>query len=162
MNLEKLSNTELHQQTQFTADKERLTTIELLRHLRENEKRMLYAQMGYRDLKEYCVKELKQSEGSAWRRISAMRLLQDIPEVAAKIQTGELNLTQIAMARVHFKEVKATSAEKETILTSLKNQSTRSTERILAENKPENFTEKPGVTNFINNKDQIIKWNKKY
>ena len=54
MNLKYLSNVELHLQTQKTAEKERLTTIELLWHLRENEKRMLYSQMGFRDLRILC------------------------------------------------------------------------------------------------------------
>ena len=145
MNLKYLSNNELHQRTQSVAEKERLTTIELLWHLRENEKRMLYAQMGFRDLKEYCVKELKLSEGSAWRRISAMRLLQEIPDVQNKILCGDLNLTQISMARAHFKKVKASVVEKEKIILSLENQSTRSTEKILAENKPEDFPQKAEV-----------------
>ncbi len=142
MILKNLSNIQLHRQTQVTAEKERLATIDLLWHLRENEKRMLYAQMGYRDLKEYCVKELKLSEGSAWRRMSAMRLLQELPEIETKIQSGDLNLTQITMARTHFREVKSTQSEKHQILIALENQSTRTTERILAENKPEDFVAK--------------------
>lgn len=145
MNLNNLSDIQLHQSTKSTTEKERQTTVELLWHLRENEKRMLFAQMGCRDLKEYCVKELKLSEGSAWRRISAMRLLQEIPEIESKIQSGDLNLTQIAMARTHFRELKSSKLEKQNILVSLENQSSRKTERILAENKPEEFAYKPEV-----------------
>lgn len=143
MNLKHLSDIELHLQTQSTEQKVRLTTLELLWHLRENEKRMLYAKMGYRDLKEYCVQELKLSEGSAWRRISAMRLLQELPEVQTKIQSGELNLTQIAKAQTHFRELKTSSSEKRLILLEIENQSTRNTEKILAENKPEGIIPSP-------------------
>ncbi len=75
MNLTNLSNDELHRNTQWLAEKERLTTIEILWHLREVEKRMLYAEMGYPDLKTYCVKELRYSEGAAWRRISSISAL---------------------------------------------------------------------------------------
>ena len=146
MTLKNLSNDELHLKTKTAAEKERLTTIEVLWHLRENDRRMLYAQMGYRDLKEYCIKELKFSEGSAWRRISAMKLLMDTPEIEAKIQLGELNLTQISMAQTHFREVNATQEERKEILTALENQTSKSTERILAERKPEGFTPKPEVT----------------
>jgi 5-methylcytosine-specific restriction endonuclease McrA len=141
MNLRALSNTELHLKTKSKTEQERRLTIEVLWHLREIERRMLYAQMGYRDLKEYCVKELKYSEGSAWLRISAMRLLKEVPEVETKIQTGELNLTQVTMAQSHFREVKATLAEKKEILLELQDQSKISTERILAERKPEGFVE---------------------
>ncbi len=143
MKLKHLSNQELHLQTKLAADKERLSTIEVLWHLRENEKRMLYAQRGFKDLKEYCIKELKLSEGSAWRRISAMRLLKEIPEVEAKIQNGNLNLTQVSMMNAHFREVKATQSEKQEMVASLANQTTKITERILAEKKPDGFVSKP-------------------
>lgn len=143
MNLKHLSNSDLHQHTKQKAEGERHATIELLWHLREVERRMLFAQMSYRDLKEYCVKELKLSESGAWRRINAMRLLKEIPEVESKIQSGDLNLTQVTMARAHFREVKATIQEKKEILLTLENQSTRVTERILAEKKPEGFLPAP-------------------
>ena len=143
MKLQHLSNQVLHFQTKLAADKERLSTIEVLWHLRENEKRMLYAQMGFKDLKEYCIKELKFSEGSAWRRISAMSLLKEIPEVETKIQNGDLNLTQISMMNTHCRQLKSTKNEKQEILASLENQTTKVTERILAERKPDGFVLKP-------------------
>jgi hypothetical protein len=137
MTLKDLSNEDLHSKTKSVAERERLTTIQILWHLRENERRMLYAQMGYRDLKDYCIKELKYSESSAWRRISAMRVLQELPEVAEKIKNGNLNLVQMSLVRSHFREAKPTKEEKKGILSSIENQSTLMTERILAELKPE-------------------------
>jgi len=142
MNLKTISNDDLHFKTKTLAERERLTTLEVLWHLRENDRRMLYAQMGYRDLREYCVKELKLSEGSAWRRISAMKLLVEVPEIENKIEAGVLNLSQLALARTHFREVKATPTEKRDLLSCLENQNARSTERILAERKPEDFVPK--------------------
>jgi 5-methylcytosine-specific restriction endonuclease McrA len=143
MNLKNLSNSELHLQTVSKANCERLATLEVLWHLRENERRLLYAEMGFRDLKEYCVKELKYSEGSAWRRISAMRVLKEVPEIQEKIQSGNLNLTQISLARRHFREVKSSLPEKREILLSIENQSIKSTERILCERSPESLTSRP-------------------
>ncbi len=143
MNLRSLSNFELHQSTVSGAEQERSRTINVLWHLRENERRMLYAEMGYRDLKEYCVKELKYSEGSAWRRISAMKLLKEVPEAEAKIQSGGLNLTQVVMAQAHFREVKATLPEKMEVLREIENQTGKITERVLAERKPEDWIEAP-------------------
>jgi 5-methylcytosine-specific restriction endonuclease McrA len=147
MNLKNLSNDELHQNARALAEKERLTTIEVLWHLREIEKRMLYAEMGYQDLKTYCVKELKYSEASAWRRISSMRMLAELPEVEEKIERGELNLTQVSMARSFFREVRATKVEKQELLKNLAGKSTRESERILAESRPKNLAEmaKPQV-----------------
>jgi 5-methylcytosine-specific restriction endonuclease McrA len=68
-----------------------------------------------------------------------MRLLKEIPEVEIKIQSGDLNLTQVTMARTYFREVKATVQEKKEILSAIENQSARATERILVESKPESF-----------------------
>jgi hypothetical protein len=141
MTLKHLSDPALHLQTVTRSETERMSTIAVLWHLRENERRLLYAKMGYRDLKEYCVKELKYTEGSAWRRISAMRLLKEIPEIEEKIQAGELNLTQMSMAQAHFREVKSSLSEKKKILLELESQSIQSTERVLAEKKPEGWTE---------------------
>jgi len=145
MNLKHLSSEELHKSTLTAVSKERMSTVEVLWHLRENEKTMLYAKMGYRDLQEYCVRELKYSEGSAWRRISAMKLLKEVPEIKEKIESGDLNLTQLSMAKAHFREVKASVEEKKEVLSALENQSTRHTERLLAECKPESLIPKPEV-----------------
>jgi hypothetical protein len=141
INLKHLSDPKLHLQTVARSETERMSTIDVLWHLRENERRLLYAKMGYRDLKEYCVKELKYTEGSAWRRISAMRLLKEIPEIEGKIQTGELNLTQMSMAQTHFREMKSSLPEKKQVLLELESQSIQSTERVLAEKKPEGWIE---------------------
>lgn len=43
MNLKHLSNQELHQNTLSLSQKERMTTIEILWHLKEVDRRMLYA-----------------------------------------------------------------------------------------------------------------------
>jgi 5-methylcytosine-specific restriction endonuclease McrA len=154
MNLKHLTDDELHSSNVAATGKERMSTIEVLWHLRENNRRMLYAKMGYKDLKEYCVKELKYSEGSAWKRISAMKSLVEVPEIEDKIESGSLNLTQLSMARTHFREVRATAEEKKEILLNLENQSTRMTERILAESKPEDFIPKETV------KEKAVKGNK--
>ncbi len=146
MNLKSLSNQELHLATKAEVEHERCRTIKVLWHLRENERRMLYAKMGYRDLKEYCIKEFKYSEGSAWRRISAMRLLKEVPEVESKIQSGDLNLTQVIMAQSHFREVKTSLSEKKEILQEIENQTGKQTERVLAERKPEGWIDRPKET----------------
>jgi hypothetical protein len=154
MNLKHLTDDELHSSNVAATGKERMSTIEVLWHLRENNRRMLYTKMGYKDLKEYCVKELKYSEGSAWKRISAMKALVEVPEIKEKIESGSLNLTQLSMARTHFREVKANAKEKKEILLNLENQSTRMTERILAESKPDDFVPKETV------KEKAVKGNK--
>ncbi|MFN8789842.1 MAG: HNH endonuclease [Bdellovibrionales bacterium] len=145
MDLKHLTNQELHSMTQSLARKERLCTLDVLWHLREIERRLLYAEMGYRDLKEYCVRELHYSEGSAWRRISAMKVLKEVPEVEEKLESGSLNLTQLSLVRSHFREIKSTLEEKKGVLRSLENQDVHTTQRILAESRPEPLMAEPPV-----------------
>ena len=93
MNLRKISNEELLIRTSKLAQDERHITIDVLLHLQEIERRGIHLDRGFSSLYEYCLRELKYSEGSAYRRVQAMRLLRDIPEVREKISTGSLNLT---------------------------------------------------------------------
>src|SRR5690606_12719200 len=85
---------------QSVSDERKITT-KILHALCEIEKRMLHAEMGYPSLYEFCVKELGYSEGSAYRRISAMRLLSSLPEdlrkeTENKIESGKLNLSTVS------------------------------------------------------------------
>jgi hypothetical protein len=66
------------------AKKEREITLNLLHHLREVERRSLFIELGYSSFLEFCVSELKYSVESAKRRISAMRLLKELPEIEEK------------------------------------------------------------------------------
>ncbi len=66
--------------------------MEILHALREVELRKLHLELGYPDLYRFAMKELGYSAGAAHRRISAMRLLNSIQEVASKLESGELGL----------------------------------------------------------------------
>ncbi len=116
--------------------REREVTTEILHYLREVESRKLHIERGYSSLFEFTVRELGYSEGSAHRRISAMRLLKTLPELELKIRSGELTLTTAARAQGFFKEEakrrNISLEEKKATVESLFNQSTRECERTLA------------------------------
>ena len=84
--------------------KERELTSEILHYFREVERRRLYAKRGYSSLFEFATKELKYSESQAQRRISAMRLLKELPVIEEKIKSGELSLTVISQAQSFFRQ----------------------------------------------------------
>ena len=84
-----LQDHELLSRAHALAQDERRAGIALLHHLREIERRRLYAR-SHGSLHEYVVRELGYSDGAAHRRISAMRLLQVVPELEAKLQSGAL------------------------------------------------------------------------
>jgi len=86
-NLKKLPDQALLDKVSALVKVERETTTEILHHLREVERRRLYAQRGFSSLFSYCVESLGYSESSAQRRISSMRLLKSLePEVAKAVE----------------------------------------------------------------------------
>ena len=94
--LRALSNSQLLDATFRLAADERRITLAVLEHFREVERRKAYADLGYSSLPEYAVKHLHYSEGSASRRIAAMWALKDCPELAPRIESGEVTLTAVA------------------------------------------------------------------
>lgn len=133
----------------FLTQRERSLLAQVLWHLKEIDRRKLYSDQKCGSLFEYCVKVLKYSEGAASRRVSACRLLRDLPEIAENIQAGELNLTQLNQAKNFFHEMGLQgSGEKKKIIDEIKGKTLRETEEIL-DSKRENQT-KPKVTVRLN------------
>lgn len=142
MNLKHLNDETLHADSHRLNKEHNEILTALLHHLRENERRRLFSKYKYDSLFAYCIGEFKYSEAEAVRRISAMRLLRDIPEIEEKITNGELSLTNLALAQTLFsKEKKAgrpmVKAQKAEVLQRLENQSTRSAQKIAATISPE-------------------------
>ena len=129
MNLKNLSDEALLSKTKELVSEERKITTQVLHHLREVERRKLFLARGFPSLFEYAVRELGYSESSAQRRISSMRLMQELPEIEEKIQNGSLSLTVISQAQTFFKQ--EGTVNKLEILKTLEHTSSREAERIL-------------------------------
>ncbi|MBC7692148.1 MAG: hypothetical protein H7222_10285 [Methylotenera sp.] len=97
------SNDALLEATQNLAQNERRITLEILHHLREIERRRAFAKLGHASLWEYAMKELNYSESSAYRRISAMRALNEHPELEEKIQEGKITVTTVSQVQTFLK-----------------------------------------------------------
>ncbi len=97
--IRELSNSDLLSITERIAGDERKTTLEILDHLREVERRKAYSELGLKSLFEYAVSRLRYSEGSASRRIAAVYAIRENPELKEKIEKGETHVT--AVARIH-------------------------------------------------------------
>ncbi len=135
------SNEELENTLRRKATAERQLTMEVIELLEEVDRRKLHIARGFSSLLEYCVRELKYSESSAYRRISAMRVVRDVPEVKSALQEGSLNLNTVAQAQNFFKseekqQNKMSLEQKKDILRELHGKSARQTERLLAEISP--------------------------
>jgi len=134
MQTKKLSDEALRKTVRDLAEEERRVTLKLLHHLREVERRKLYAVWGYSSLFAYVTDELKFSEGSAMRRIHAMRLLREMPELEKKVETGSLSLSVISQARPVIKDLP--TEKKQEVIAKLENCSSRQADRVLAEIAP--------------------------
>lgn len=76
----KITDQELVLVTKRLVKEERSKTLEVIEHLQEVYRRRVHLSLGYASLHEFMVKELSYSDGAAARRISAMHLVDQIPE----------------------------------------------------------------------------------
>lgn len=142
---------ELHRnilvKTEKLVREERRITAEILECLSEIESKMIYAEMAYSSLYEFCVKHLKYSEGSAHRRISAMRLLKGLPEqmqieAKFKINSGSLSVSNLSVLHGFLKAEKKEfgknygAAEKVLLIQDTENKSKLEVEKQLAAIQP--------------------------
>lgn len=136
MQLQQLSDETLLRETEKLVQTEREILSALLQHLREIERRRLFSALGYSSLFAYCTGKLGYSEDQAQRRISAMRLLKELPEVEEKLQSGALTLTHLGLARAAFQREEFSREEKLQILSEIEQKPTRAAEQVLAGHAP--------------------------
>ena len=90
-----LSNTDLLANLSRLSSLEGETTVSIILHLSEVEKRKLYLEKGYPSLFGYCVNVLKYGEASAGRRVTAARSIEKFPELLEPLKERELSLSTI-------------------------------------------------------------------
>lgn len=98
MKLQDLNDSDLLLATKNLVQREREILADVLKHLREVDRRRLFSSLKYKSLFEYSVKELGYSEDQAYRRINAMRLIREIPAVEKKLMSGRLTLSSLSAA----------------------------------------------------------------
>jgi len=91
---------------------ERKMTVEVLKHLRDAERLMVYSELGYPSLFAYCVQGLGYSDAAACRRIETMRAIKDEPAVESKIASGALSLSAVSLARTSIRAFERETGEK--------------------------------------------------
>lgn len=100
------SNKELHEKLKYLVRTERNLLTTILDHLAEVRRRRIYTELGYSSLFNYCTKELNYSESAAVRRIQALKLTEELPEIKDKLNSGALNLSTISLAQTFFQKEK--------------------------------------------------------
>ena len=94
INLKYISNDELLFRTENLVQTERKIMHLVLTHILEIMDRKLYADLGFNSMFSMMTKKYGYSEPSALRRIDAAKLLRKVPEVANRLKSGTLNLSQ--------------------------------------------------------------------
>jgi 5-methylcytosine-specific restriction endonuclease McrA len=82
-----------------SAGEERDRQVDFLRYLDPFDAREAYREAGYGSLWQFCLRELSLREGAAGRRIGAMRVLREFPELEAPLRDGRLSLTTVVTLR---------------------------------------------------------------
>lgn len=138
-----LTNAELVARLKEKVRAERETLVDILNLLREVEARKLYLEMGLSSLYAFAIQELGYSESAALRRIDAMRLSRNLPEIQEKIKLGAVNLStleqlnQYIRAQEKTKNERVSVKEKKDLLTQIEGHSIRETRDLLVKLSPE-------------------------
>ena len=137
-NILHLKDAELESQLKYLVGRERQLLHLILKHIQEVDRRKLYART-YSSLFEYLTKAMGYSFAAAQRRIDAARMMNHVPELALKIQQGDVNLSQIGIISqaVKLKESqtgKKLSAElKREVISEIEQKTTVQTQVLVAE-----------------------------
>jgi len=129
--LKALTDSELLSRVEALTQRERATTIDILLHLGEVERRRLHLSLGYRSLFDYCTQHLKYSASAAGRRIQTARCIRRHPEVHELLVRREVNMSTIS----HVAPV-LTTDNKDELLRSIRHKSQRHVEAIVSRFRP--------------------------
>ena len=129
--LKGLSDRELINRLRNLVKKEQTSTIDILAHLAEVDRRQLYVGYGYSSLSDYCVSHLGYGESSAWRRVSAARVVKNFPEVYDLLKKDQLTFSGVILLSGALRPENKTE-----LLARVAGKTQGQIERIVAEYKP--------------------------
>ncbi len=140
-----LSNEALWKKAYDARAREQVALTELLEFLQEIDRRKLHLARGFASLFAFLVKGLGYEEGSAYRRLQALRALSSTPEIKEHLAQGSLTLTNVAATQGLIKALEKNRAvpaeEKRALFREVQNQSKRAAEQLILVR-----AEKEGVT----------------
>ncbi len=149
--LKLLSDSKLLLELESLRGRERETTLNILLHLNEVERRRLYLPRGYSSLYDYCTRKLGYSPSAAMRRIKSARCIARYPEVYRILEKGELNLCSVARISTVINP-----GNKIELLSRVRGKSYREIEDILASYNPKRFTRESVKPVFVMKKTDKI------
>lgn len=142
LNLKVMTDGQLLERVEYLVRRERELVECLIWHLQEIQERKLFIKMGFTSLFECLVKHFKYSEAVAYSRISALKIINAVPQAAEALNTGEVNLTTLSLTQSFIRKQEKETGEKVSLeqkiqyIESIKNKSTQETKQILATIRP--------------------------
>jgi len=102
-----LSDSQLIRRLDELVHKERETTLDIIRHIIEFDRRQLYLGLSHSSLFDYCMLQLGYSGSSAQRRIKTARCICEFPEIYRMPETTSTNRPAIPRrpARAPFRMI---------------------------------------------------------
>lgn len=97
-----LSNQALLASLKLLVAQERESTVDVLKHLAEVDRRRAHEEKAYPSLFVYCVRVLGYAEGAAYRRIRAARCASEYPRIYVLLKRGRISLTTISLLAPHM------------------------------------------------------------
>ena len=140
-NITSLSNETLLGQTKFLFDREKQISDRILLYLAEINRRRLYLELGFESLYKFLIGHFRLGESSAYNRIKAMRLTEEVPAAKQALTQNSMNLSTLTQAQVFFQSVEKTegklSIEKKTeVIEKLRDKSQVEVKQILVSINP--------------------------
>jgi hypothetical protein len=139
MSLKHLSNSELIVSTKSALQDVRQAEVKLLLHFEEISARRLWTEAG--SLYKFLAQTFQLTDDQIYPRLQAMRLIEALPELEVKLESGQLSITNALKAQQVFaaesKSRVVPLEEKRELIASLENASTREADRILAARYPQ-------------------------
>ncbi|QLY27013.1 HNH endonuclease [Bdellovibrio sp. KM01] len=138
MDIHAMCDDEVESRLKYLAGKERELLQLVLTHINEIETRRIFLARGHSTMYEYLTKELQYSGAAAMRRLSAARLLREIPGIAGQIHKGSVNLSQLSELSRALREkeklgVEVSRERKIDILRNVLGKNTLDTQREIAQ-----------------------------
>lgn len=168
MKFSTLNSDTLIQNLKACVTKEKEITLTILHGLKEVERRKLELSRGHASLYKFCLHELGYSEAEALSRIRAMRLLNTMPEIEEKIQSGTLSLSNAAEVQNQFRRenerrrklslMPLAAADKQKVISKIEKASTRDCQRTLAGVYPEIQTQVQEKTKVLADEKTMIQF----
>src|SRR5689334_7965601 len=104
MNFANLSDDEVLSFLKTACAEERRLLVQVIVTLVEVEDRRIHLERACSSMFDFCTRKLGMSEGQAFRRITAARLVRRFPGLLQRIERGEIHLAALLLLRDHLDE----------------------------------------------------------